>query len=222
MANRLTALARELHGSVVDPADPRYAMLAQPWNAHFASVQPLAVVVVADESDVARTGRALPATRASTSSSGTVATASPAIPPATASSSTSRSPTAVRPDPRAATAVVGAGWTNLPLYEALCAPHGGPGRDLPHGRRDRTCTWRRLWPPLAALWADQRQPPRRAHGERQRRYPHHRRSGEQRPLVGVPRGVAATSASSRNSRSGSVRSTCPSPISTTCSAGNRR
>ena len=54
LASRLEALAGRLRGKVIVPRDPDYAMLSQLWNAQFAAVLPAAVVVAADESDVAQ------------------------------------------------------------------------------------------------------------------------------------------------------------------------
>jgi len=55
LAARLAAFARGIHGHVVTPADTAYGMVSQVVYATFAAVRPLAVVVVADEADVAAT-----------------------------------------------------------------------------------------------------------------------------------------------------------------------
>ena len=44
-----------IRGDVIVPVDPRYAIASQPWNARFERVLPAAVVVVADAGDVATT-----------------------------------------------------------------------------------------------------------------------------------------------------------------------
>ncbi|HET7717567.1 MAG TPA: FAD-binding oxidoreductase [Bauldia sp.] len=120
-ASRLEALAKRLRGEVVFAGDPRYAMLGQPWNAEFAAVRPAAVVLAADENDVAAAlalardeGLPFVARNGGHSFAGFSATEGMVI--------DVRALNAVTVDPAAETATVGAGQTNLPLYEALW-PH---------------------------------------------------------------------------------------------------
>lgn len=105
LADRLAALARSLRGRVVVPADPGYAMLAQ-------------LVVVADEGDIAGAiafargeGIDFVVRNGGHSFGGYSATGGLVI--------DVRSLKAVRPDVGAGTVTVGAGMTNLSLYQAL-------------------------------------------------------------------------------------------------------
>ena len=93
-------------------------MLGQPVNAHFANVRPRAVVAVADEGDIARTiafargeGIDFVVRDGGHSFAGYSASRGLVI--------DVRSLSTVRPDIGAGTVVVGAGVTNLPLYQAL-------------------------------------------------------------------------------------------------------
>ncbi len=120
-ANRLAAFARTLRGRVVAGADPDYGMLAEVADTRYSGVRPLAIVVAADETDVAKTigfvrdeGLPFAARNGGHSFAGYSITPGIVI--------DLRSLTAVKPDPARATAIVGAGMTNLPLYEALW-PH---------------------------------------------------------------------------------------------------
>ncbi len=54
LANRLDTLAGRLRGKVILPRDPDYAFFSQLWNAQYAAVLPAAVIVAADENDVAQ------------------------------------------------------------------------------------------------------------------------------------------------------------------------
>ncbi len=51
----LNELRSAIRGQVVTPADPAYGVESQPWNARFAGVLPIAVVLVASADDVAQT-----------------------------------------------------------------------------------------------------------------------------------------------------------------------
>ncbi|MCP4380642.1 MAG: FAD-binding oxidoreductase [Hyphomicrobiales bacterium] len=120
-ANRLAAFARDLVGTVVDQTNSTYGMVSQPWNARFADIRPMAIVLAANEGDVAR---AIAFARDQQvdfvirngrhSFAGYSATPGMIIDIAALN--------AVNADMQAETATVGTGMTNLPLYEALW-PH---------------------------------------------------------------------------------------------------
>ena len=117
-AGRLEALAGRLRGKVIVPRDPDYAMLSKLWNAQYARVLPAAIVVAADESDVAQAvifarneGLEFVIRSGGHSFAGYSTTPGIVI--------DVRSLTTVTVDRERAIAKVGAGMTNLPLYEAL-------------------------------------------------------------------------------------------------------
>ena len=53
--SRLDRLRSAIAGSVIVPSDSTYGIESQPWNAHFSSVLPVAVVLVSNANDVAQT-----------------------------------------------------------------------------------------------------------------------------------------------------------------------
>ena len=122
LADRLAAFGRDLRGRLVTADDAAYAMLSQPWNAAFEGVRPLAVVRRGGRGRRRHRDRLRPRGGDPLRRPQRPPQLSPATPPRPASSSTSARSIAVRADPAGATVTVGAGQTNLPLYEALW-PH---------------------------------------------------------------------------------------------------
>ncbi len=118
LATRMDALAGAVHGTVVVPQQSSYLLLGRPWNARFDGVAPLAIVMAADESDVALaiafardTGIAFVVRNGGHSFAGYSTCPGIVI--------DVRALASVRTDPRRARATIGAGMTNLPLYAAL-------------------------------------------------------------------------------------------------------
>ena len=121
LAERLAAFGKDLRGRLITADDAAYAMASQPFNAAFEDTLPLAVVVAADEADVATSiafarEESLPfaVRNGGHSFAGYSASKGLVI-------DVSRLNT-VRANPAKATVTVGAGQTNLALYEALW-PH---------------------------------------------------------------------------------------------------
>jgi FAD/FMN-containing dehydrogenase len=118
LATRLNALARAVRGKVVVPEQSSYLLLGRSWNARFDGVAPLAIVMAADESDVAQAitfarDTGLPFVARSGGHSFAGYSTCPGI------VIDVRALNTVRVDRSRARATVGAGMTNLPLYEAL-------------------------------------------------------------------------------------------------------
>lgn len=120
-ARRLAALADRLKGSLILPGSPDYALRSQLWNARYEDVLPAAIVAAADEGDVAR---AIVFARDEgldfVLRSGGHSFAGFSTTPGIVIDVSGLTAVAVAAD--RATARVGAGMTNLPLYEALW-PH---------------------------------------------------------------------------------------------------
>lgn len=116
--SRLDQLRAMIQGSVIVPSDVAYGYESQPWNARFAGVLPMAVVVVAGANDVARTiafarEYELPfAMRNGRHSFAGFSANAGLIVDVSAL-------TSVRADRATQRATFGAGQTNLPLYTAL-------------------------------------------------------------------------------------------------------
>lgn len=121
LAGKLAAFARQIRGRVILPSDSGYGMAAPLANAQFDSVRPAAIVVTADEGDVAS---AVAFAREENVDfvlrNGGHSFAGYSTTPGIVIDVSSL--TTVRADPERATVAVGAGMTNLPLYEALW-PH---------------------------------------------------------------------------------------------------
>jgi FAD/FMN-containing dehydrogenase len=117
-AQRLGSLGDRLKGRLILPGAPDYHLYSQLWNARYEDVLPAAIVMAADEADVAAAivlarGEGLDFVLRSGGHSFAGFSTTPGI------VIDVRGLTTVAVDTAAATARVGPGMTNLPLYEAL-------------------------------------------------------------------------------------------------------
>ena len=222
-ASRLDALGSRLRGKVVLPESPDYAILSQLWNARYAEVLPAAIVVAADEGDVAAGRRLRPRRGAGLRH----AERRPQLRRFLHDAGNRDRCPGIDQGRRRSKASDGArrGGHDQPppLRGALAIPHGGPGRDVSDGGRGRACARRRVRAPLADPWADQRSicsgcawlaPTGGSWSSTRTRT----RISSGRTAAAA----AAISAWSPNSPSGCSRWTCRSPMSTTPSPGRRR